>query len=113
MALRKTFEGDFKMMELILGIAEREEKAEFHGEKGLAALSLMDRRKLRRRRKENDRVDRFKTHILDEVILNLLSTIRILFAIKLTLIDFQWSRVIHNFGVEVSIDINLLNSRID
>ena len=79
----------------------------------MSALSLMDRRKLRRRRKENDRFDKFKTNILDEVILNLLSTIRILFAFKLISNVFQRSRVIHNFGVVVSIDINLLNSRID
>ncbi len=41
MTLRKTFEGDFEQMELTLGTAERE----FHGEKGEAALSSLDRRK--------------------------------------------------------------------
>ncbi len=33
MALRKTFEGDFKKMELTWGTAEREAKERIHGEK--------------------------------------------------------------------------------
>ena len=47
MTIRKTFKGDFKKMEPTCGTAEREAKREFHGEKGMAALSLMDRRKER------------------------------------------------------------------
>ena len=35
-------------MELTWGTAEREKKGEIHGEKGVAALSLMDRCKERR-----------------------------------------------------------------
>ena len=43
MTIRKTFNGDFKKMEPTCGTAEREAKREFHGEKGMAALSLMNR----------------------------------------------------------------------
>ena len=41
MTLRKTFEADFKKMELSLGMAERE--AKYPGDKRVAALSLMHR----------------------------------------------------------------------
>ncbi len=51
MNLRKSFEGDLKKMELTWGTAESEAKKEIHGEKEMAALSLMDRRNKRRRRK--------------------------------------------------------------
>ncbi len=40
MTMRKTFEGDFKKMELTWGTAEREaKKRDIHGGKGVAALS--------------------------------------------------------------------------
>ena len=45
MTLRKTFEGDLKKIEMTWGTAERE----IHREKGVAALTLMDRRNKRRR----------------------------------------------------------------
>ncbi len=55
MNLRKTFEGDFKKMELTWEMAKRaKQKKEFHGEKGVAALSEMDRSKQRRRIKFKD-----------------------------------------------------------
>ena len=38
---RKTFEGDLKKMELTWGRAEKQ-KRDIHGEKGVAALSLMN-----------------------------------------------------------------------
>ena len=44
-SLKKTFERDLLKMELTWGTAERE----IHGEKEIAALSLMDRRNKRRR----------------------------------------------------------------
>ncbi len=50
MTLRKTFEGDLKKMELTWGTAKGKQKRDIHGEKGVAALSLLDRRNQRRRR---------------------------------------------------------------
>ena len=47
MTLRKTFEGYLKKMELTWGTAEKQ-KRDIHGEKGVAALSLMDRSNKRR-----------------------------------------------------------------
>ncbi len=49
--LRKTFEVNFKKMELTRGTAERKrQKSELYGEKGVTALSLMDRSKEKRRK---------------------------------------------------------------
>ena len=50
MILRKTFEGDLKKMELTWESTERVKlKIEIHGEKEMAALSLMNSRNKRRR----------------------------------------------------------------
>ncbi len=48
MTLIKTFEGDFKKMELTCGTAVREAKERNSWRKGVAALFLMDRCKERR-----------------------------------------------------------------
>ncbi len=50
--MNKTSEGDFKKMELTWGTDEKEAKRDVHGEKGVAALYLMDRR---RKKKNLDR----------------------------------------------------------
>ena len=50
MTLRKTFEGDFKKMELTWGTAESEAKDRNLWRKEMAALSLIDRSNKRRRR---------------------------------------------------------------
>ncbi len=45
MTLRKTFEGDFKKVELTWGTAREKQKVEFYREKGVAALSSMETKK--------------------------------------------------------------------
>ncbi len=47
----KIFEEDLKKMELTWGTAESEAKIEFHGEKGMAGLSLMDRSNKKKKQK--------------------------------------------------------------
>ena len=49
MTLRKTFDGDFRKIELTWGRPREKQKRYIHREKGVAALSLMDRCNERRR----------------------------------------------------------------
>ena len=54
MTLRKTFEGDFKKMELTWKRPREKQKRDIHVEKGVAALSLMDRCNQKRKRLGSD-----------------------------------------------------------
>ncbi len=49
MTLRKSFQGDFKKIELTLGTAERKAKERIVWKKGVAALSSMDSKERRRK----------------------------------------------------------------